>query len=412
VRRGLMRGLAVAAALAAAVPPAVLGSAPAASAAPECAQAGQDFPGIPWQQQLLAPDRVRSFSRGTGVTVAVLASGVDANQPQLHGHVAAGFDATTGTGTGNTDCVGLGTQIAGVIAAQPVNGIALVGLAPNVTILPVRVVASAFGGAAEANPAVLAKGIAWAAGHGADVIDVPLATYTDDPALRAAVADAQERGVLVVAATGAARDASPPPYPAAYGSVLGVGAVDQNVNRYNGSPAGPWVGLVAPGAAVVTLQRDHGMIPVDGTGIASAFVAATAALVRARVGESATPDVITRRLFATATPTPGGPAFGHGLVNPYAAVTEQLVAGTPAALPAMGHPAGTDAGDDAQRRTWAAVGVGVGVLVVLAVLLAALAVPRGRRRAWRPALAPAPPPRPDPEPGPPIQLFDEVPNRR
>ena len=406
IRRWLTGLLAVAVAL----PPAVLASAPAAIAAPDnCAQAGQDYPAIPWQQQLLAADRVRTFSRGTGVTVAVLASGVDANQPQLHGHVVAGFDATTGNGPANTDCAGLGTQIAGVIAAQPVNGAGLVGLAPNVTILPVRVVASTLLGTPEAGPAVLAKGIAWAAEHGADVIDVPLVTHTNDPALLAAVADAQAHGALVIAGTGAVGsvgDTGGTPYPAGYDGVLGVGAVDQNVNRYTGSPVGSWIGLVAPGAGVVTLQRDHGMIPVDGTGIASAFVAATAALVRARIGESATPDVIRHRLFATATPTPGGPAFGHGLVNPYAAVTEQLAAGSPVALPAMTRPAGEDAQDDALRRTRAAIGTGVGLLVVLVVLLAALALPRGRRRRWRPALAPAPPPRPDPEPGPPVQLFD------
>jgi subtilisin family serine protease len=161
---------------------------------------------------------------------------------------------------------------------------------------------------------------------------------------------------------------------------------------------------------VVTLQRDHGMVPVDGTGIASGLVAATAALVRGRFGASTGPDAVGQRLFATATPSPGGPAsreYGHGQVNPYAAVTEELTGGVPAPLPALNKPPVEDARAWTRRRTIALLGAGGGLLAVLVVLTVALALPRGRRRFWRPALASVPPQRPDPEPGPTLQLFDE-----
>src|SRR5215470_393101 len=93
---------------------------PAAVAAPadNCAQPGQDYTPVPWQQQALAPERAWPFSRGSGVTVAVLSTGVDANQAQLRGRVSPGFDAATGSGTAADDCLGNGTQVAGVIAAQ------------------------------------------------------------------------------------------------------------------------------------------------------------------------------------------------------------------------------------------------------------------------------------------------------
>src|SRR5579859_1850008 len=94
--------LAVAAALAAAVP----STGPAPAQLPQnCAGPGTAA-GTSWAQQMLAPQRVWPLSRGAGVTVAVLDSGVDASQPQLYGRVAAGTDMAGGTG--DSDCSGHG----------------------------------------------------------------------------------------------------------------------------------------------------------------------------------------------------------------------------------------------------------------------------------------------------------------
>src|SRR5207245_227914 len=77
------------------------------------------------------------FADGSGVTVAVIDSGVSADHPQLHDSVAAGHDYIE-NGDGREDCAGHGTAVASIIAARPVTGSGLLGLAPGVRILPIR----------------------------------------------------------------------------------------------------------------------------------------------------------------------------------------------------------------------------------------------------------------------------------
>jgi hypothetical protein len=145
--------------------------------------------------------------------------------------------------------------------------------------------------------------------------------------------------------------------------------------------------------------------------VASGFVAATVALARGRLGGNASSADVIRQVVATATPAPGGPhsiEYGAGVVNPYAAVTEQLANGRPAALPALHQRSAAREQAWAHSRRLAAVGAAVAALAVLVVLMVALALPRGRRRFWRAGIAPAPASRPEPEPGPPLMLFDEA----
>lgn len=384
----------------------------AAPADQNCAAPGRDFKQVPWAQQVLAPERVTPFSRGANVKVAVLDSGVDGNHPQLSGRVDQGFDAVASKGRADDDCIGTGTQVAGVIAAKQVTSIGFFGLAPGATIVPVRVIAKQAFGSPQVDAAVLARGIDWAVTHGVDVIDVSVACYVNDPAVRTSVANALANGVVVVAAVGdqaKGNPANPTPYPAAYDGVLGVGAVDATITRWPASQVGSYVDLVAPGVAVTTLQRGGGIATeVDGTGVASGFVAATAALVRAKQGKLQ-PATVSRVLRATATPAalgPNSPEYGRGLVNPYAAVNEHVATDPPAALPALVRPGPEPPSVWTRTRGPAMVGTAGAVLVVLAVLGIAAALPRGRRRFWRPAIAPLPPSPEEPEePSPPIPLF-------
>jgi hypothetical protein len=376
-----------------------------AAAAPICASAGSVYVGIPWPQGLLDPQQVWPSTRGGGVTVAVLDSGVDASQPQLKGRVQAGFNAVTGKGAANTDCLGTGTQVAGVIAAAPVADSGFAGLAPSATILPIQVVADASIQGEVADPTVLARGITAAVDRGADVIVVSVITYTPDPALAAAVQAAEDKGITVVAAAGDLGDTgNPTPYPTSLSGVIGVGAIGSDGQRWSKSQYGSYVAIVAPGDGVVTLQRGSGMTTVSGTGVAAGFVGATAALYRAKRGRTG----VGPALLGTATPSPGGPAYGRGIVNPVAAVNDQVVRATPSPLSGPTHPA--DQADQASARAVdrALGGTVVAMVVVFLIALAAVTLPRGRRRFWRAILAPKPQGEPEPaEPGPPLQLFDE-----
>jgi type VII secretion-associated serine protease mycosin len=397
--RGIGAGLAaavVAAGLALLVP-----------AAPAAAGCVRERPGkvvreTPWAQHLLSPGRAWPFSRGAGVTVAVVDAGVDRGHPQLGGALA--------TGTGGKACVGRGTALASLIAGRGVPGIGFRGFAPDATVMPVRIADEQLNDNQWERPSVppqaLAQGIRWAVRQGASVVTVAIALYAKSAALRSAVAYAQEHDVLVVAAVGdnhqdpsLSDKPDPVPYPASYPGVVGVGAITATGDRWRQSQVGGYVDIVAPGEAVLAAALGGGYQAYTGTGFAAAFVAGTAALVR-----SADPDLsadqVRRRLLATASPSPGGGhsrAYGAGLVDPYRAVVELVGADPPVAAAPLRSPAVDPAVAArtrgralvAGRAAWiaagaAALGIAVAVLVVC--------WPRGRRRRWLPGYAP---PRPD-----------------
>ncbi len=343
-----------------------------------------------WAQQLLAPQTVWPFTHGAGERVAVVDSGVDADQPQLHGQVDNGYDAITDTDVANTDCIGTGTEVAGAIAAARTSATGIYGVAPQVTIVPVRVVGEpGSNNTATPTPAVLAAGINRAVDGRVDVIDVSVWLTVDDPAVRQAVAAAVAAGITVVAAagdSGTPDGGNPTTYPAAYPGVIGVAAVDSTGLAWPDSEHGNYVDLVAPGVNVPALQRVRGLVDATGTAIAAGFVSGTAALVRARHPGLHGAQIVDQ-LLATASPTAGGPYYGHGLVNPYLAVATDRVATAPVPLsglvpkvPDQAQLARAAAGRRSRTLAVDLTAGGLGALLIVIVI--AVGVPRARRRAW------------------------------
>ena len=282
-------------------------------------------PTVPWAQVQLAPQRVWDLTEGAGVIVGVVDSGVDATTPQLAGRVLTGKDViNAGNKTGNTDCYGHGTFVAGIIAAAPAPGAGFAGVAPQATILPVRAANDANSGSADA----LAAGIRVAVDGGAQVINVSASTNLPDPQLQAAVDYAEQHNVVVVAAAAnGQQQGDPVTYPASYPSVLAVGAVGASGTLANFSETGNYLDLVAPGENVVSIgPGGGGQWQGSGTSYAAPFVAGVAALVRAYHPQLDAAQV-RHRLEATAdhpgTPMPD-PGYGWGTVNPLTAVTAVL----------------------------------------------------------------------------------------
>ncbi|MFL6124497.1 type VII secretion-associated serine protease mycosin [Actinophytocola sp.] len=392
-----MRGVATAALVAAFA----FGLPAAASAAPpEGACRGDPEPArdvitqLPWAQQLLDLDRTWPHSTGAGVTVAVVDSGVDADHPQLRGKVlpVAGF-FLVGDLPGDFDCVSHGTAAASIIAASPAPGIGFRGVAPDARILPVRVTDRELndsGDATPINPGIVAEGIRYAADSGARVINLSLSGYGDFPDIRDAVAYAQAKDALLVAAVGnRAEQGAAPSYPASYDGVLGVGSINIDGVRAQGSQIGSYVDLVAPGEDVVAASRVAGHHYWAGTSFAAPFVSGIAALVR-----SAHPELtavqVAERLKATADPAPGGRRsleYGAGIVDPYRAVTEDLTDREPLAAPGVS-PKPPDRAALREAAWWSDMGTGAKLatgLVVAAIAVAtilAVALPRARRRRW------------------------------
>ena len=353
----------------------------------------------PWAQQALGYSSAWRLTQGAGVTVAVVDSGVDAN-PQFGDRVTVGPDlagATAGDVPPGADCVGHGTSVASIIAAAPQASVTFAGVAPQASILSIKITNSDnFPGQ------VTAQAIRDAVNLGANVINLSLATNVSTPALLAAVQFAQARNVVVVAAAG---NDDPdgvvgPFYPAAYPGVLSVGAIGPDGSLASFSDTRTPVSVTAPGVDVTSAYP--GTFPQaynpgdNGTSFATAFVSGVAALVRAAYPGLGEAQVVTR-ITATAD-GPAGPGTGRGMVNPVQAVTAVLPAaalatgtGALAAAAAAG-PEGrvpitrASAPDQATRTVAVSVAAGAGGLAVL-VVAAALVLPAGRRRHWRPGLS-------------------------
>ena len=110
------------------------------------------LPERPWPLRRLRPDRVWPITRGSGVIVAVIDSGVSDQHPVLANRLVAGKDLVDPTGDGTCDNVGHGTMIAGIIAGCTTRASGFHGIAPNARIMPIRVLASRERSFDEENP--------------------------------------------------------------------------------------------------------------------------------------------------------------------------------------------------------------------------------------------------------------------
>ena len=327
----------------------------------------------PWAQQALRFPAIWNRTRGAGVTVAIVDSGVDAN-PQFGDRVIPGPDLVAGTRPhipAGADCVGHGTAVASIIAAAPVPGVSFTGVAPAARILSVKI-----SGTDTFPTSVTPRGIMDAVDFGADVINLSLATPDDVPALRNAVEYALRHNVVVVAAAGndLPQGGTGPFYPAAYPGVLAVGAVGPGGVLAGFSDRHTPVGVTAPGVNVTTAYP--GTFPAayhpgqNGTSFAAAFVSGVVALVRsAHPGLNAAQ--VVARIEATAHGA-AGPGTGHGLVDPVRAVTAVL----PAEQARAARDLATAAPSGISTRTVALAAIAGSFGLVVVVLTAVLVIRR------------------------------------
>ncbi|MEU4557986.1 S8 family serine peptidase [Actinoplanes sp. NPDC023936] len=267
-------------------------------------------------------------STGSGVTVAVIDTGVDAAHPDLAANTLSGYDAIADRAGVSTDGNGHGTHVAGTIAAVTGNGVGVSAVAPDVKILPVKVLDANGSGYMSDT----AEGIVWAADHGAQVINMSLGSTAKVTAVTNAVAYARSRGVTVVAAAGNSRTSgSPISYPGADEGVIAVAATDSADRYASYSNAGGYVDVAAPGSGIIsTYPTARGMYAnLNGTSMAAPHVAAVAALLKS-YRSALTPDQIESLLEKSAVDL-GGAGFdtdyGYGRIDAAAALA---AAGSPA----------------------------------------------------------------------------------
>ncbi|GAA3759715.1 type VII secretion-associated serine protease mycosin [Streptomyces tremellae] len=284
----------------------------------------QQTPGTPWPLQRILFDELWKDTKGKGVRVAVIDTGVDTANRQLKGAVdaEAGKDYL-GRTHGTTDTVGHGTKVAGIIAARPRAGTGFVGIAPEATIIPIRQNDEKNSGKSD----TMAEAIEYAVDQHAGVINI--SQDTSEPLgpqskLAKAVRYALAHQVVVVASAGndgtdgRARDT----YPAAFPGVLAVAASDRDNERAAFSQAGAFVGVAAPGVDIVSTVPGNGQCLDNGTSFSAPYVAGVAALLRAEH-----PGWTAREVVAQIEQTAERSVNGHddfvgwGVVDPVAAVT-------------------------------------------------------------------------------------------
>jgi thermitase len=285
-----------------------------------------------WGMSMINVDPAHAVTQGQGATVAVVDTGADFSHPDLAGRLVAGRDFVNQDDAPDDDeSPGHGTHVSGIVAADANNGIGVEGVAPQATVLVVKVLDKDGSGSIQD----VAAGIDYARTHGADVINlslgpsVPLAD--DDPTLDGAIRRAVSAGIVVVAAAGngLAGMGAPLPYceqPSA-NQILCVGAVDRNDGHAFYSNFGMGLGISAPGGAAIgpeeddiisTIRGDYGY--EAGTSQATPHVAGVAALL---VSLGVRGQAARQRILATARDVgmPGpDPVYGAGVVDARAAV--------------------------------------------------------------------------------------------
>ncbi|MFB6991684.1 MULTISPECIES: type VII secretion-associated serine protease mycosin [unclassified Streptomyces] len=286
----------------------------------------RQYEGRPWSLQRVLLDELWQDTKGKGVRVAVIDTGVDNVNPQLKSAVdtSAGADYLKGGGShGTVDEVGHGTKVAGIIAARPRKGTGFVGLAPEATIIPIRQNDEKNSG----KDTTMATAIDHAIAKGADVINISQDTtkpLTETSALGRAVARALAKDIVVVASAG--NDGMDGKlkltYPAAFDGVLAVASSDRNNERAPFSQAGEFVGVAAPGVDIVSTVPGNGQCTDNGTSFSAPYVAGVAALMRAKYPKWTAAQIVARIEQTAERSVTGHDAFvGWGVVDPVRALS-------------------------------------------------------------------------------------------
>jgi type VII secretion-associated serine protease mycosin len=337
-----------------------------------------------WHLSALRMSKAHQITRGAGVTVALIDTGVAAKHQDLADAVLPGVDLLPDPlGDGRQDPDGHGTEMAGIIAGRGHDsGDGVLGIAPEAKILPVRAPTNV-----TTTSDYVTQAVAFAKKQGADVINMSFGG-SDDPVLHAAIREAHAADIVLVASSGNAGGPGGD-FPGGYPEVLTVGAADRNGKIADFSVTGPQVDLTAPGVDIVTTGISRsGYYRGSGTSEASAIVSGAAALVRAEYPDLPAAEVVHR---LTATATDAGPdgrddTYGHGRLNLIEALT--------ADVPADARPAPTQPGPAAAGKVFPQpkamptrtspvliAGAAAGAVLMLGGLLVGFLVVRSRRRS-------------------------------
>jgi subtilisin family serine protease len=269
-------------------------------------------------------------TKGKGITIAVIDTGVDGTIPDLAGAVTGGTDFSgDGSSNGQTPVgdageLDHGTMVASLAAGRgTAGGAGVIGVAPEATIMPISI---GFGSAATNSDEQIADAVDYAVNHGANIINMSLTRNTlawpeswDKPFL-----NAMEHNVVIVAAAGNRGSGTDEVgAPATMPGVLTVAGVDRNEKAsVDASAQGITIGVSAPSEQLLGAIPGGSYVQWEGTSGSTPIVSGVVALVMASHPHMDAANIINR-IVKTASPAGAkgvDPIYGYGLVNAAAAV--------------------------------------------------------------------------------------------
>jgi subtilisin family serine protease len=238
---------------------------------------GDDY--IDWGLKAVGAEVAWQKTKGKGIKVAVLDTGIDPDHRDLAPNVKAWADFTNSR-YAIEDMQGHGSHCAGIIAGVD-NGVGMIGVAPEVEIYAAKVLGDSGTGGFDS----IVRGLQWAISKGVDVISMSLGTASQPPEMvHQVVKQAKDLGIIMVAATGNENGAVC--WPAMYDEIIAVSAVDQNLNRASFSNYGIKNEISAPGVDIVSTYKNGTYARLSGTSMATPLVAGAIALIVARHKEN------------------------------------------------------------------------------------------------------------------------------
>lgn len=264
--------------------------------------AGQE---VPWGIARVNAAGAWSVTRGEGVKVAVIDTGIDYNHPELKAVVKGGWNATSKEKPEDfMDDNSHGSHVSGTIAAAD-NGEGVVGVAPKVDLYGVKVLDA--GGSGTFDDVI--AGMQWAVQNRMHIANMSLGASRGNDSLKAAMVAMHKAGVAVIAAAGNSGGAVG--FPAAYPEAIAVAASDSADKTAYFSSRGPEVALIAPGVDVKSTTPGAAYDSYSGTSMATPHVAGLAALLISAKGTSGV-EAVRAALKAAATPLKDIPVTEQG----------------------------------------------------------------------------------------------------
>ncbi|MBD2680532.1 MULTISPECIES: S8 family peptidase [Nostoc] len=275
-----------------------------------------------WNLHKIGIEGAWSQTKGSGVTVAVIDTGITKVRDLYETKFVKGYDFVNDKEQADDDN-GHGTHVAGTIAQATNNKYGVAGIAYEASLMPLKVL-SAYGGGTVAD---IAEAIKFAADKGADVINMSLGGGGESKLMKEAIEYAHRKGVVIIAAAGneSANGAS---YPARYPHVIGVSAIGPDGEKAPYSNFGAGVDISAPGGSeagkilqeTINEKGEGVFLGFQGTSMASPHIAGVAALIKATGIKE--PDEVLKVLKQSARviQDDGLNYYGAGQLNAEAAV--------------------------------------------------------------------------------------------